>query len=1083
MKFFISFFLCLLISLSATAQTVINWEQNLKNKELSFFDLKKSFDTYWKGKPITKGCGYKPFMRMANWIEPRVSPMGNIELASPLKAYNEYQKYLAENGNKFSSNCAANWSSVGPIVDPNVVTYSNDFMGRINCVALNPSNNSIFYVGAPSGGLWKTTNGGTNYTNNTDNLAYFGFSAIEVAKTNTNIVYAGTGDKNAYALPSLGLIKSIDAGLTWAHVPSFPNTQITKILVNPLNAQSITIATFSGLFKSYNGGATWSSLFTFIHFTDIEYKPSDTTVIYATSFTAFYKSTNGGLSFSNLSNVGINYTSLNDALIAVSNSDPNFVAVGTASSSNDLMVYTSLNAGTSFTNNGMNPISTSQTWYNFAFDVSPINKLEIMIAGLSTFYSANGGLTFSPIPFNTFQVDVHDIKYSANGANVYICSDGGIYKGTGPTSLFSHCNGNLNISQIYRLGVSKTNAGKVVVGLQDNGSWYVNGVSQTWKYFNAGDGMECFFDASNDNIIYSSSQYGGFDKSINNGGSNNAVISGLSYTSSPAWTAPWLLDPNNATILYCGIGNNFYKSTNSAASWVYVSTAPIAAFNEIKVAKTNSAIIYAHSGGAFLKSTNGGTTWSFLSIPLSGSFRSIAINPTNSNDVIVSMSGVGTSNLVFRTLNGGTTWTNMSAGLPLVSCNSVVFDVNPANGFYVGTDAGVFYYLQSQAQFVPFNQGIPFIPINEMEIDVIGNKIYAATYGRGLWKSNLFNVAGPCSPLANFSYTNAACNYLQVTFTNTTVFNPTSFSWTFQGGVPATSSVSNPTVNYTASGTYAATLIATNAVGSDTIIKNVVIGASGGSSIPLTQGFSNSVFPPPSWILSKNSNDAFNWQKSTSYGGFGLSSECMWFDNFSNSTNGAHHNMTSPVILNTNATNLVLKFDLAHHQFNSNSDSLVVWISTNCGITWNRVYQKGSTQLETAAIGGSNPFYPTSTQWKTETINLNTYSNAISIMVRFTNVGNYGNGIFVDNINLNGTIVTGFTSQTTEDAFQLYPNPTSNFIAIDITNRNQKFTVFDALGSVIVLKNEVPEKMSLEYLAAGIYIVQIGNTKIKLIKQ
>lgn len=146
-----------------------------------------------------------------------------------------------------------------------------------------------------------------------------------------------------------------------------------------------------------------------------------------------------------------------------------------------------------------------------------------------------------------------------------------------------------------------------------------------------------------------------------------------------------------------------------------------------------------------------------------------------------------------------------------------------------------------------------------------------------------------------------------------------------------------------------------------------------------------------------------------------------------------------------------------------------------------QVYGKGSAQLETALVGGSNPFYPTSTQWRTETINLN-YNTAF-LLFRFTNVGHYGNSVYVDNINLDGMVITGFETESETALFNLFPNPTNEILHIEIQNRNNKFILQNLLGETLMMKNEVPETLNLNHLAAGVYIIKIGSFSKKIIKK
>jgi PKD repeat protein/photosystem II stability/assembly factor-like uncharacterized protein len=876
-------------------------------------------------------------------------------------------------------------------------------------------------------------------------------------------------------MPTLGLIKSIDEGLTWSHLNAFPNYQITKIVINPLNAQSVTITTANGIFKSFDGGINWIGSYTAEVFNDVEYKPGDTTVLYATSRTDFYKSTNGGLSFTASTGTGIDYSSLYQALVAVSASDPNFVSVATITNGNNIVVYTSIDLGTSFTNNGMTPIYESQGWYNFAFDVSPLNKLNMMVAAIYQHYSTDGGATFNFNFGDQLHSDIHEIQYSVDATTIYVCTDGGIYKGTSPALPFNQYNGNMDIAQIYRLGVSKSSAGKVVIGMQDNGSKFVGGPSQIWTGFNGGDGMECFFDPINDNIIYSSFQVGWLQKSTDNGVNNSTMMTGMPLSTS-AWTTPWCLDPSNPLVLYCGrAAGEFYKSTDAANTWTLLSTSAGGLFNHIKVATTNPLCIYAQVDNTIVKSSDGGVNWTVLPLSPSGLFQSIAINRLNENDVIVCMTGGGSSNLVYRTLDGGTTWLNISFDLPSVSCNTVIFDVNPADGFYVGTDAGVFYFLQADSRYLPFNQGIPFVPITEMELDLLGNKIYAATYGRGLWKSDLFSAA-TCPPVADFDLSSPTCGVMVATLTNTSYLNPVSYFWNFPGGVPSTSTATNPIVTYSSGGVYSISLTATNSFGTSTITDSIVVG--GLSAFPVFEGFTGSIFPPFLWTSNSSSASAFAWEKSNTTGGFGLSFDCMLFDNYFNSTLGAHHHMVSPEINIAGATSLTLNFDVAHHQFITNSDSLLVWVSTNCGTSWQRVYQKGSDSLETALVDGSSPFYPTASQWRTESLNLNSFVGNTSLMFRFTNVGDYGNFIYVDNINLNAVIPLGLEPLLHSNEFEIYPNPASSIININSSSIMDWIEITNLLGQMVITKkqvNAITSIIDLNELPHGIYFVKIKS--------
>ena len=158
------------------------WVQLMSDPNANFYDVQKAFYAYWNGRTIEKGKGYKQFKRWEAYMEPRVYPSGDMKLAS--LSYEMFKQWEAENPTASSLDKSGStlWSPLGP-----VGTSTGGGCGRLNFIRFDPTNSNIIYVGAPDGGLWKTTDGGTSWTTNTDQLTVIGCSDVAIDPTNSQI--------------------------------------------------------------------------------------------------------------------------------------------------------------------------------------------------------------------------------------------------------------------------------------------------------------------------------------------------------------------------------------------------------------------------------------------------------------------------------------------------------------------------------------------------------------------------------------------------------------------------------------------------------------------------------------------------------------------------------------------------------------------------------------------------------------------------------------------------------------------------------------------------------------------------------
>jgi PKD repeat protein len=1026
----------------------------MKDPNANFYDIQAEFQDYWAGKTIQKGKGYKAFKRWENYMAPRVYPSGNITMPSQTyKNYKQWEDDLAAAGIPKSTN--GSWQIIGPIGKP-----SGGGAGRLNFIRFDPTNSNTIWVGAPDGGLWKTTNGGTSWTTNTDQLTVIGVSDVAIDPSNTQIMYLATGDSDGSDTFSTGILKSTDGGATWATTglnwnPNLGRT-IGRVLVNPTNPQIILVFASNGIHRSTNGGTSFTQVST-AAVSDGEFKPGDPTTVYACG-TTFRKSTDGGATWG--AAVTLPLTGITRIAMAVSAANPAYVYLLAANNTDSGFkgLMRSTNSGGTFTSQSTTPNvlgfdngadAGGQGWYDLAIAASPTNAEEVIIGGVNHWKSTNGGSTWTMIShwYGGFQkpyvhADVHDIQYlPGSGTTILSANDGGFFKTTNSGSTWTDLSSNLAIAQQYRFSLSTSSANLILAGHQDNGTNRTSTASLTaWTEVGGGDGMDCLIDRTNNSRQISSVYYGDYARTLT-GGTTFADIN--DPAGQGEWVSPIKQDPVDANIAYSAGRTALYKSSNiwaTSVAWTAMGTPQgTGSIIELAIAPSNNQVIYSlkTGSGGVSKSSNGGTSFTSCANPtISASPTWVAVSNTDPNVVFVTYSGYSAANKVFKSTNGGTSWTNLSTGLPNVPVNCIVYHngATGGDGIYVGTDIGVYYRDNSTNGWIDFSQGLPNCEVSDLEIYYATGRLRAATFGRGTWDSDLY-TSTPSAPVASFTVDNVnICVGQTVQFTNTSSGAPTSFSWSFGGGTPATSTTQNPTVIYNTAGTYNVALTVSNANGTNTSTQTGYITVTGASTnaLPVNEGFTSAAFPPTTpaaWTIINTDAGATTWARSTTIGVAPTAGNSMVFDNYNFDDSGNSDEMRLPKLNFSAYSAAQMTFHVAYAPFVQNgqtfADGLQVIVSTDCGTTWSTIYDKAGTTVAAgnlptvAAI--TNQFTPTAAQWRQETVDLTSYVGQSNVIIAFKNMAAYGNRLFVDNINLTGTSVptpptASFTSNPTGTA-------------------------------------------------------------------
>jgi len=855
----------------------------------NFYDIQNAFNQYCLDNNIEGGYvikngekiksrGWKQFKRWEDFMEPRVYPSGvfpKTMLWQELQKKNSVQE----------KSTTGNWVHLGPSAVPtDINSGGNRGVGRINAIAFHPTNSNILWAGAPSGGFWKSTDGGSTWATTTDDLDAIGVSDIAVNPDNTDEIYIVTGDGDAYDAYAIGILKSTDGGANWTSVLDLSYSSkyvFRRILINP-NDPSIMIASSNGgILRTTNSWSSYSTVQSGV-FKDLEFKPGDPNTVYATSYSSsgdakVYKSTDGGANWSTTT-TGMSISGLVNRIelaVTAANSSVVYALCSSASDYGFYGLYKSSDSGTNWTqvtsNSSINLLgwdtdgqdSGGQGWYDLSLAVSPTNENEVYTGGVNIWKSTNGGSSWT-INSHWYggggaeyvHADIHTLAYSPSNV-LYSGNDGGLYKTSDGGTNWNDISAGLQILQIYKLGADALNADVVIIGAQDNGTMKRNG--STWNAIIGGDGMECLVDYTNSNIMYGEYYYGNLNKSTD-GGYN---FSSIKPSGSPdgAWVTPFVIHPTDHNTLIAGF-DDVYQTTNGGSSWTTISSNLTNGdlLKTLTYAPSNPSYIYAATSYGIWKTTNGGSSWASITSGLpNNSITDVEVSQNDPETIWVTFSGFDASYKVYKSTNGGSSYTNFSTGLPNVPVNCILYENNSNEALYLGCDLGVYYRDGSMSTWTTFDQGLPNVIVRELEIQYSTSKIRAATYGRGLWESDLYSDVA-AAPVANFQATSTSISSNEsVNFTDLSSNTPTSWSWTFEGGTPSTSTDQNPVgIVYSADGVYDVTLTVTNANGSDTEVKYDFITVSTSTSTTLLEeSFESGT--ATGWSVVNNDGDANQW--------------------------------------------------------------------------------------------------------------------------------------------------------------------------------------------------------------------------------
>jgi len=742
----------------------------------------------------------KPFRRWWHEFRPRAYPLAAIPDGARLRAMEQLiRQRAAARVRGLQAPPAEVWVSIGPApISGNVLRAAS---GRVTSVAIDPTNASHWLIGAAQGGVWDTFDAGGTWTPRTDGEASLAMGAIAIAPSNTDVIYAATGEASfsGDSYGGAGVLKSTDAGAHWTLLATstFRHAVAAAIAVDPTNPSIVLVATSfgiagrgpvlvpaaTGVFKSIDGGVSWSERLSG-GATDLAVDPTSFDRQYAAIGQGFgagvYRSLNAGDTFVAVPGPWDGAANgFGRAALAIAPSDPNVVYVGVQDAFNGvgndgelLGLWRSSNAWAATptwtaipaiaTDTGLRGYCEEICWYANVLSVDPADA-DVLYAGGRLLWRYDGvawtDLGRSDFVFDGgIHVDQHALAWAGN--RLLVGNDGGVWSTADGGATWADHNTNLAITQFYDGAPDPLSANVALGGNQDNGTARWTGAA-TWQLVGFGDGGGSVISSSapatawavtSEDLVIARTQDGGL--------TYIAADDGIDKTGVP-FIARIERCPGNEDVVIAGT-DNLWKSTSffTAAVPSWNANGPEMAENITALAfaasdATCGTYAFATASGAIRLTSDGGATWTDIdeddAVP-DRYVTDLAFDPTNANVLYVALSGFdegtpGEPGHVFTTMNALAplpSWSNVTPPVN-IPCNTVAVDPLTTTTVYVGTDLGVWRSTEAGASWTDLGSpaGLPNVAIFDLQFEAVTDRPVAFTHGRSAFRLTAGEIPTP----------------------------------------------------------------------------------------------------------------------------------------------------------------------------------------------------------------------------------------------------------------------------------------------------------------------------------------------------
>lgn len=673
------------------------------------------------------------------------------------------------------------WNFAGPL----------NMGGRLSALEVHPSQPEVIFAGAASGGVFRTLDAGVSWLPVMDDAHVLSIGDIAVAPSNPQIVYVGTGEANAgggsLAYDGYGIYRSDDGGDNWQHLGLTASGSIGRIAVHPTDPQTVYVAAMGrlfannserGLYKTNDGGQNWEQVLFVNDSTgavDVLVHPLNPETVFAVTWErvrrphrrsyggqgcGIYKSVDGGENWTQLQlglplgqNVGRIGISLCESV------PETMYAIYADRTGYFDGLFKSVNGGNSWTrtNDGaLGGMYSSFGWWFGRLYTDPVHPNTVYALGLDMFKSTDGGNSWF-MTTSGVHVDQHDLVILPQNPNIlYLGNDGGLYTSANGGASWTH-NKLLPVTQFYTCELDEQQPHRLYGGAQDLGTLRtLTGQFSDWYTIYGGDGFRVLVDPTDNNFVYAEYQYGGFARSVNGGLSFSQALNGINSNDRKNWHTPVVFNPLNPKSLYLG-ANRLYKTTQRATYWQAISSdltkgagggnLVYGTISCIEVNKSDTNVVYVGTDdGKVWVTLNEGSQWTDISAGLPNRWvTSLSSRPENPAIVYVGLSGYRYDSYIphiLKSENHGQSWTDIGTGLPEVPVNKLLADPLYDGVLYAATDFGMYYTTNDGQDWNVMGSGLPNVPITDLRLYEPERKLLCATYGRSMYTINLDELTG-----------------------------------------------------------------------------------------------------------------------------------------------------------------------------------------------------------------------------------------------------------------------------------------------------------------------------------------------------
>jgi hypothetical protein len=630
------------------------------------------------------------------------------------------------------------------------------------------------YKSTDSGTTWQGPYGSAQFTNRSVNSI-----VVDRANASHLVAVSGSGIAGIACVsnptrPDRGIFNSNDGGQTWtlATASALPaNLAGSHVIQDPHTAtrwwasmltQDLGTGAQGGLYRSDDNGVSWSQQ-----------------MGAATGLPALTVA---------LERVWIDGTDdgAGNSVLYVGTSAP---ASSKPKESNFGRIYQSLDSGTTWTElTAARGYCQGQCFYDMPIRVEPGDPLVAYTGGAgaesspSLFMRTNdGGTTFtthitSASTNTALHADMHAITpWPGHSSEIWVGNDGGVWQSTDGGTTWNNKNTSLQITQFQGCDTDATTADRYYGGTQDNGT---NGYGGTvaWPHLDFGDGGFALIDQAvpnnlvhtyynlTGNLIGVGYTTNGFAATQGTYNSSDAPSNGINLNDRVAFYAPIHLDRGVHDTLYFGTqflyrSNSFFTAPSPSFSALGSGTdlaavvPPATTGGELSAIETVANVIAGSpaqtiftgsDNGRVFRSSNGGTNFTEVDSGALGYYVSdILVDPANPLVVYQSRSaftGASPPHTVRKSIDGGSTWTDASNGLPDIPANALALDPYVAGKVWLGTDVGVFVSNDGGGNWAPFNNGLPNVAVFDLAVSKPGGSLLACTHGRGAFALRLDDI-------------------------------------------------------------------------------------------------------------------------------------------------------------------------------------------------------------------------------------------------------------------------------------------------------------------------------------------------------